>query len=168
MKKREANIEVDRVPMSAKRERYLLKLIRHLSKLESYAFRPRHGRFDFYGYLEEILKVNWKWRDKEVRRTRRAQLGTLSQPVIKPRRRRGTLHYLVLATSQQKPVVKNRWIQALRFADQHRDDVERDGLESFLQKHGGISGCARKAVRNKRATKNKSAVKAQGDPDETW
>ena len=31
--------------------------IKKLARLEEQAFGPRSGRFDFYGYLEAVLKV---------------------------------------------------------------------------------------------------------------
>lgn len=152
-------LEETKASMSAKRKEYLLKLIKRLKELEADAFRPRHGRFDFYGYLEAILKVYWTWDDKKSRQNHREQLGVLATPVIRPRKGRATLHFLILATSQQKLEVKNRWIQAMRFASRNRKAVEQAGLADFVRKHGGISGSAQKAVRNPRA--NKSA----GDED---
>ena len=122
--------------------------IKKLARLEERAFGPRSGRFDFYGYLEAVLKVYWSWEDDEARKSRREKVGELYG--IPSRKGRKALHVLIEATSQQKSQTKNRWVQALQFAAAYRAQIGKKGFEAFCQANGGIAGCARKwAARRK-------------------
>ena len=117
--------------------------IERLARSEERAFAPRRGRFDFYHYLEAVLKVYWSWKDDGVRKTRRARVRKLYR--IPARKGRKTLHVLIEATSQQESQTKNRWVQALQFAAEHRARIEKKGFKAFCQANGGIAGCARAA-----------------------
>jgi hypothetical protein len=137
--------------MTAPRKSSLQGIIERLSKLEDDAFQPRHGRYDFYKYLDAVLKVYLQWTDEAARKTRAEQVGALVD--LAPRKGRLALHALIHATSKQPLEVKNRWVHALQFAAKNREKVERAGFESFIREHNGIAGCAAKAVPNKRRTK---------------
>ena len=38
--------------------------ITELARMEKWAFRPRHKRTDFYEYLDGVLKLYLKWKDR--------------------------------------------------------------------------------------------------------
>jgi hypothetical protein len=134
--------------MDSQRKSHLQAIIKRLSKLEDDAFLPRHGRYDFYKYLEAVLKVYWQWTDDRAAKTRGEQLGVLV--ALAPRSGRRALHTLIHATSKQPLVVKNRWVHALQFCAKNRKAVERADFASFIREHNGVAGCAALAVRNKR------------------
>jgi hypothetical protein len=145
----------------------LSAVIEGLKHSEERAFGLRSGRFDFYKYLEAVLKMYWSWKDDGVRKTRRARVRKLYD--IPARKGRKTLHVLIEATSQQDSQTKNRWVQALQFAAEHRARIERKGFKAFCQANGGIAGCARRrAARKKRlktaggSTRKKSLKTAGG------
>ncbi len=161
-------IEEIKASTTPTRKKYLLRQIKRLSKLEDEAYRPRHGRFDFYNYLEEILKLNWVWADKGARKTRGQQVGALIPRPLPPRKGRTALHFLIEASSKQKPQMKSRWVQALVFASKHRQIVETDGLAVFIENHGGIAGCATKAAKPKRPLKVEVKLSDADDDDDGW
>ena len=158
-------IEKIKKKMTPARKDYLLKEIKRLAKLEDEAFRPRHGRFDFYDYLEEVLKLNWDWADKGARKTRGRQVGVLIPRPLPPRKGRTALHFLIEASSKQNKQIKSRWVQALMFASQNRQVIEADCLAAFIAKHGGIAGCAAKAANPKRPLKLKVKLNDESDDD---
>jgi hypothetical protein len=107
--------------MTAQRKSSLQAIIERLSNLEDDAFQPRHGRYDFYKYLDAVLKVYLQWTDEEARKTRAKQVGALVN--LAPRKGRLALHALIHATSKQPTEVKNRWVHALQFAAKKREKV---------------------------------------------
>ena len=128
--------------------------IERLARSEERAFGPRSEQFDFYDYLEAVLKVYWSWKDDGARKTRRARVRKLYG--IPARKGRKTLHVLIEATSQQKSQTKNRWVQALQFAAKHRAQIEKKGFVAFCQANGGPAGCARKSAARKKGRKTAS------------
>ncbi|MDQ2081526.1 hypothetical protein RA307_15170 [Xanthobacteraceae bacterium Astr-EGSB] len=148
--------EIDKIKMTItpKRERYLRSIHRRLREAAKTAFGPEHGRFDFYGYLELVIKTYWSWKDKNARTKYGRQFGALFG--IPPRKGRSSLHYLIGATSHgEEPMHSaaakkietrdNRWVQGLRFVAKKRSAVEKQGLEAFCNSQGGIAGCERKS-----------------------
>ena len=117
--------------------------IDRLTDLEKLAFGKRHGKNDFYKYLEAVLKEYWRWRGDGERKSHRVQLASIKN--ISSRKGRTTLHVLIEATSDQEARVRNRWVQGLRFAQRrkNRSAIEKNGLKIFCKKYGGISGCRR-------------------------
>ena len=150
--------------MKPTRKKYLLKRINRLSKLENEAYRSHHGRLDFYNYLEEVLKLNWAWADQGARKTKGRQVGALIPRPLPPRKGRTALHFLIEASSKQKPTIKNCWVQALVFASKHRVLVEKDGLTEFIRTNGGIAGCAEKMAKSTKTKKRNNSAKATMAP----
>jgi len=128
--------------------------IDRLARSENEAFGPRSGRFDFYNYLEAVLKVYWSWKDDGARKTGRARVRKLYG--IPARKGQKTLHVLVAATSKQQSRTKNRWVQGLQFAAKQRHRIEKKGFEAFCQANGGIAGCAREWAARKKSLKTAS------------
>ena len=128
--------------------------INRLARLEKRAFGRRSGQFDFYNYLEAVLRMYWSWEDDGARKTRREKVAKLYG--IPARKGRKGLHVLIEATSQQNSQTKNRWVQALQFAAKHRPGIEKKGFEAFCQANGGIAGCAREWAARKKSLKTAS------------
>jgi hypothetical protein len=55
--------------------------------------------------------------------------------------------------------MRNRWVQALQYADKNRSRVEDDGLSEFLKANGGIAGCASKMAKLRTSQKQKNRTK---------
>jgi hypothetical protein len=131
-----------------KREEYLRGTHRRLRKAAKTAFGPEHGRFDFYDYLDLVLKTYWSWERRRIPKRLGRQFGALFG--VSPRKGRTPLHYLVGATSHgDEPMHSaaakkietrdSRWVNGLRYAAKHRAAVQKKGLREFC---GGIAGCA--------------------------
>ena len=117
-----------------------------LQKLHSRAFRPHHGRFDIVDYLEEVLRLNWTAKSKEDRGILRKK--TRLESGVRARKGKGTIHTIIEATAGSTPYrIRNRWVQALLYANKRRSIVKNDGLTKFLKANGGIAGCAAKMAK---------------------
>jgi hypothetical protein len=114
-----------------------------LRRLEKKAFRDRHGRMDFYKYLNAVLEVYWKWKDAHGRKTRRDELAQLAD--LQVRANHTAMHVLVAATSRQDARVRSRWTKGLLFASKRRAGIERHGFDWFWFKWRSIANCARSA-----------------------
>ena len=79
--------------------------IKRLARSEERAFGPRSGRFDFYDYLEDVLKVYWSWQDDKARKTRCEEVSELYR--IRSRKGRKSLHVLIEATSKRDSQTRN-------------------------------------------------------------
>lgn len=131
--------------------------IRKLKKSYKHAFRPHHGRFDIIDYLEAVLRLKWKAKNKNARRALRKDIRSVSR--VKVRKGKGTLHTIMEASAGSAPArMRNRWVQALLYADKNRSLVGSKGLTEFLKANGGIAGCAAKMA-NVRISKQKRPSK---------
>src|ERR1700730_16589133 len=128
--------------------------LKELRRLEKWAFRPRHGRFDFYEYLKGIYNL-CDWTDKK-------NTGRIGQRVENLRNlqvRAGTnpIRIVIDATSSsQKRDEKSEWAQALQYAI--RKKTRGAAFKNFLKRNGGPSGCAKKmaALRKKKLASKQS------------
>ena len=118
--------------------------IEKLRDVEKNAFRGRHARFEFYNYLDRVVRFYWRCRDAGKPKTARKMIA--AEYGLKDRKGKRLLHVIVEATSQQPAQTRNRWVQALQFAAKHRQQVEKDGFSKFVKDYGGIAGCADKAA----------------------
>ena len=73
--------------------------IEKLRDVEKNAFRRRHAQFEFYNYLDRVLRFYWGCQDSAKRRTARKMIA--SKYNLKGRRRKRLLHVIIEATSQQ-------------------------------------------------------------------
>lgn len=129
--------------------------IERLRRVESHCFRPHHGRFDFYEYLEEVGRLHRKWDDER-------SYAKLIRREFKLKKRRGKslLRYLIDASTSNIDFRRNqRWEKALSYALRHYGEWgglrKRGGLAKFMarrkkkKKKGGISGLATAERRRK-------------------
>ena len=121
--------------------------IEKLRELEQKAFQHRHGRFEFYRYLERVLRFYWRCLDAGKRKTTRQTIAAQCQ--LKSRKGKRLLHFIIEATSQQPAQTRNRWVQALEFAAKHRRQIGKDRFSEFANDHGGIAGCAGRATKHR-------------------
>ena len=75
--------------------------IRKLKKSYKHAFRPHHGRFDIIDYLEAVLRLKWKAKNKNARRALRKDIRSVSR--VKVRKGKGTLHTIMEASAGSAP-----------------------------------------------------------------
>jgi hypothetical protein len=168
----QARMEKIKKAITPNREKYLRSVHRRLREAAKSALRAEHGRFDFFDYLELVLKTYWSWKDKgkDVRIQYRRQFGALFD--IPRRKGLTSLHYLIQATSHGNQPLNNaetkriamrdsRWVQGLRFAAGHRSAVEKQGLQEFCyaKKRGGIAGCAKLFASMQKSKKSAKRVK---------
>ena len=112
--------------------------LKELRRLEKWAFRPRHGRTDFYGYLKGVYNL-CDWTDPKISR----QIGRRVAKLCNLKVRAGTIPVRIVidATSSSKDrQEKSEWAQALEYAISQK--AEGTGLKKFFKRHGGPSGCA--------------------------
>jgi hypothetical protein len=126
--------------------------IEELGRLEKWAFRPRHGRTDFYKYLNAVYNA-WDWTDPEEA----ARVGRRVAKLYKLKTRAGktAIRTVIDASSKQNRQVKSRWVRALEYA--LAMDVRGTRFIKFLNNNGGPGGCAQKmaALRKERGLKRK-------------
>jgi hypothetical protein len=79
---------------------------------------------------------------------------------VKVRKGTGTLHTIIEASAGSAPSrMRNRWVQALLYADKNRSLVESEGLAEFLKANSGIAGCAAKMAKVRTSNKQKRPSK---------
>src|SRR6202022_1284546 len=112
--------------------------LKELRGLEKWAFRPRHGRTDFYKHLKGVYNL-CAWTDPKGAR----QMGRRVAKLRNLKVRAGTIPVRIVidATSSSKgPREKSEWAQALEYAISQK--ARGTGLKKFFKRHGGPSGCA--------------------------
>ena len=125
--------------------------IEALRKLEDKAFGPRHGKYDFYEYLEGVWKLFLKWRGIRKSQARAKRLASLHG--FKLRANTHPIRTIIDASSRQDVRVKSRWTRALQYAEKHKSQVEKVGLSEFLESNGGPAGCSSKGATHRTAKK---------------
>src|SRR5204863_1584603 len=110
--------------------------IEELRELERHAFRPRHGKKDFWEYLNGIYNA-WDWTDA----TASARVGRRVATLCKVKTRAGNtpIRIVIDATSKQGRQDKSRWTQALEFTV--AKGARRTAFKKFLDKNRGVFGC---------------------------
>jgi hypothetical protein len=128
--------------------------LKKLRKLEKWAFRPRHGRTDFYEYLKAVYN-GWDWADPKVSRQVGRRVAKLCQ--IDSRKNKSPIRVVIDATSKQDYKPKSRWTQALEYAVAM--GARGNAFKNFLDKNGSVYGCATKmaALRKKKLTSSASS-----------
>jgi hypothetical protein len=128
--------------------------LKELEHLEKWAFRPRHGRFDFYKYLKRVYNL-CDWTDPKASRRIQRQVAKLSN--LKVRARTIPVRTVIDATSSSEDRdEKSEWAQALQYAIRRK--VRGTAFKNFLERNGGPSGCAKKmaALRKKKLASKQS------------
>ena len=139
-----------------------LKLkLKELRRLEKWAFRPRHGRTDFYKYLKGVYNL-CDWTNPFVSRQVSRRVAKLCNLKV----RAGTIPVRIVidATSSSKDrQEKSEWARALQYAITKR--APGSGFQKFLIRNGGPSGCATAMAalrKQKRGSKQSSWARAWG------
>jgi hypothetical protein len=124
-----------------------------LRELEEKAFGPRHGKFDFYDYLEGAWKLYSKWKEANKAQTRAKRLASMYK--FKLRKNTHPIRALLDASSTKDVGDKSEWARALKYAERNRSQVEKVGFRHFLESNGGPAGCADKGAAPRVAKKRK-------------
>jgi hypothetical protein len=130
------------------------KEIEALKKVEQEAFGPRHGKFDFYKFLELVWRLYREWKAAGKSKRRARQVARLYK--IKLRKSTHPIRVIIDASSERRSDVKSRWTRALQFVDQNRSQVEEAGFREFMEGNGGPSGCAGMIAKDKPQKKPKA------------
>jgi len=125
--------------------------IERLRKLEEKAFGPRHGKCDFYDYLEGVWDLYLKWKIAKKTKARERQLSSWYK--FKLRKNTHLTRAIIDASSEKDVGDKSEWTRALKFAERKRSQVEKVGLRKFLESNGGPAGCADKGATRRVAKK---------------
>ena len=122
--------------------------IEKLHEVEKKAFGPRHGKFDFYDYLEAVWNLYLEWKGVRKSQTRAKRVAKYFK--VKLRKNTHPIRAIIDASSEQKPDVKSEWTQALKYLEQNAAQVEKLGFKKFVDGNdGGIGGCARKVAKHR-------------------
>jgi hypothetical protein len=127
--------------------------IEELRKLEKKTFGPRHGKFDFYDYLEAVVKLYLEWKTEKKSKVRAKQLATYHN--VKLRKNTHPTRAIIDASSEQDVQVKSEWTRALQYLEKNAAQVQKEGFKKFVGNNGGISGCAAKGAKHRAAIKPK-------------
>lgn len=127
--------------VQSKLEAEIKDAIEALRELERKVFGPRHGKTDFYEYLEGVFRLYSQWRADGKSKERAMQVASIYE--LKLRSNTHPIRAIIDASSEQDREVKSRWTRALEFARKHRSKVAKVGLAHFLESNGGVDGCAR-------------------------
>jgi hypothetical protein len=128
----------DDIEMSIKAKR--AGEIEKLRKLEKEAFGPRHGKNDFYRYLEEVWKLYRNWKLVKKSKARAKQLAEYYD--IKLRKNTSPIRAIIDASSGQDARVKSRWTRALQYLEKNARQANGIGFREFVEDNGGVIGCA--------------------------
>jgi hypothetical protein len=142
-KKRAAETRAKRPPMprglmAASIERKIEKL----RKKEKWSFRERHGKTDFYAYLEAVYQVR-DWHDSRESKRWSRKVAALYK--IDIRKNTHFIRIIIDASCDQDRQVKSRWTQCLEYALAKK--VSKSGFIEFLEESGGPAGCAAKMAK---------------------
>jgi hypothetical protein len=116
--------------------------IEKLRKKEKWSFRERHGKTDFYAYLEAVYQVR-DWHDSKESKRWSRQVAALYK--IDIRKNTHFIRIIIDASCDQDRQVKSRWTQSLEYALAKK--VSESGFIEFLEKSGGPAGCAEKMAK---------------------
>src|ERR1700692_2239774 len=107
--------------------------IEKLRKLEEKAFGPRHGKYDFYPYLEGVWKLFLKWKIAKKTKVRTKQLSSWYK--FKLRKNTHPTRAIIDASSTKGVGDKSEWTRALKYAEKNMSQIE--GFREFLESNGG-------------------------------
>jgi hypothetical protein len=119
-------------------------------------------RFEMHDLLEMIYSTYIDWKRRKIAK-RSARTVADEMNIV---RRKGTspIRILIEATLPTADVKqKSRWVRALEYIS--LKNVSPSRFRRFVRNHGGISGCARRAVRvsRKRACSRRECVAGRWD-----
>jgi hypothetical protein len=140
--------------------------IEELRKLEKQAFGPRHGKTDFYEYLKAIYNA-WDWSDPDAAAEVAQQVAKLHD--LKIRRGNSPIRTVIDATSKTEDrQERSRWTQAIEYAVVK--EAPGKGFKKFLDRNGGVAGCATKMAELRREGKigRKGKTGRKRDQDDDW
>jgi hypothetical protein len=126
-------------------------IIDELREKEKWSFRERHGKKDFYAYLEAVYQVQ-DWHDGRQSERWSRQVAALY--TIDIRKNTHFIRIIIDASCDQDRQVKSRWTQALEYALAKK--VSKSGFIEFLEKNGGPAGCAAKMAKLRKKMRNRS------------
>jgi hypothetical protein len=135
--------------LKAKRDRE----VEELRELEKKAFGPRHGKTDFYEYLEAVWNRYLKWKGDNKRQARKKQLAKFYK--VKLRKNTHPIRAIIDASSEQDADVKSEWTRALKYLEKNAAQIKKVGFRKFVDSNGGIAGCANKGAKRRATMKPK-------------
>jgi hypothetical protein len=125
--------------------------IEELRKLERWSFRAKHGRTDFYRYLEAVYSVQ-DWDDEEASERWSQWVAALFK--VRTRTDTHRIRTVIDASADQNRRVKSDWSRTLVHALAKK--VGKSDFLEFLRKIGGPAGFkAKMAARKKSRTKKR-------------
>jgi hypothetical protein len=126
--------------------------IEKLRKKESWSFRERHGRTDFYQYLDAVYRAqDWHEHTDSKRWARKVAAAY----EIKSRKNNHPIRTIIDASSDQNRQVKSDWSRTLEYA--LAEKVRKCDFLEFLRTIGGPAG-----FKTKMAARKKGRAKKQG------
>ena len=125
--------------------------IEKLRKLEEKAFGPRHGKYDFYAYLEGVWELYLKWKRAKKTKARTKQLSSWYK--FRLRKNTHPTRAIIDASSKKDVGDKSEWTRALKYAEKSMSQTE--SFREFLESNGGPAGCAAKGATRRVAKKRK-------------
>jgi hypothetical protein len=118
----------------------ILEIIGKLRKSEKRAFGDRHGRADFYSYLDQIYNI-LDWSNAQESEWWGQKVAALFD--IDVRKNKSPIHITVDASSRERDrQKKSRWSVAIEYAV--AKSVPKSKFIKFLENNGGVAGCASK------------------------
>jgi hypothetical protein len=135
--------------------------IKKLRALEETAFGPRHGKYDFYDYLEGVWKLYSKWKGANKAQSRARRLASMYK--FKLRKNTHPIRAIIDASSKKSVGDKSEWTRALKYAARNRSQIDKVGFREFLASNGGPAGCAGKGA-NRRSGKKRKVRSNWGRP----
>ena len=112
------------------------------------SFDARHGKTDFYNYLNGVWTLYAAWKKENTRKENKRIAARLYD--LKIRKNTHTIRAIIDASAKDEdPGVKSKWTRALQFAARHSQEIEEPGLVKFLEVNGGVAGCAKKGARRR-------------------
>ena len=127
--------------------------IQGLCALEGKAFGPRHGKYDFYDYLEKVWELYSKWKEANKAQIRAKRLASMYK--FKLRNNTHPIRAIIDASSTKPVGDKSEWTRALKYAERNRSQIEKVGFRKFLKSNGGPAGCAAKGAARRVVKKRK-------------
>ena len=124
-----------------------------LRALEEKAFGPRHGKYEFYDYLEKVWELYSKWKEANKAQIRAKRLASMYK--FKLRKNTHPIRAIIDASSTKDVGDKSEWTRALKYAESNRSQVEKMGCRDFLESNGGPAGCADKGAAPRAAKRRK-------------
>jgi hypothetical protein len=152
-KKKAAQTQAKRPPIpTGWRAASIERKIEKLRKKERWSFRAKHGRTDFYRYLEAVYGVQ-DWDDEKASERWSQSVAALFK--VRTRTDTHRIRIVIDASADQNRRVKSDWSRTLEHA--LAEKVRKSDFLEFLGKIGGPAG-----FKVKMAAGKKGRTKKQG------